>query len=90
MNNTYELSPRTYSLNLAAYIMAATDLTPIVKLDTETHTYYCQFPNCAGVKAAVIQYKSKKATINLNDFLKSLKYIRIQMHLTNEGSDSVC
>lgn len=82
MTTNYELGPRTYGLNLAAYISAVTDIAPLVLLDEETNTYYCRFPVCDEVKAAVIQYKSKKANVNLYEFLSALKRIRMQMHLT--------
>lgn len=78
MNENYR--PRLYSINLAAYIIVETELYPKAKLDEDGRTYYFEFEPCAGVSYAIKKYRSLTANVNLNEFLRAIKYLRNITH----------
>lgn len=80
---------RCYSINLAATILTLTHLMPEILLDQETKTYYCVFPECAAVKDAIKSYREDlRLTLNIHDFLNSIKLIRTAFHQREEVEDS--
>lgn len=66
---------RMFSLNLAAYVMMATDLTPQVGVEKSEQGTLCYlvFPECAAVAVAINQYKKHK---ELHKFLNSYAELR--------------
>lgn len=79
------MEKRTYSINMAAVIMSLTHLMPQVQLDETSGTFYCVFPDCSGVKAAIKDYRENlRLEINVHDFLRNIKLIRTMMHLGGE------
>lgn len=70
---------RMYSLNLAAYLMAVTDLVPDVLKDEETNTAYFVFPECAAVSSAIKEYKAANPEVKIHDFLAAIKKLRTTM-----------
>lgn len=70
---------RMYSLNLAAYVITATDLEPQVEVDETTHTAYFIYPECAAVAIAVNKYKAGYPYIDLHKFLAAIKRLRTKM-----------
>ena len=79
---------RMYSINLAAYVMATTNLIPAIRLDDETNTCYMVFPQCSGVDSAVKQFKGQNPQIAIHDFLRAIKQIRESMGVCKNGRDS--
>ncbi|MCQ2330384.1 MAG: hypothetical protein MJZ55_00170 [Paludibacteraceae bacterium] len=77
--------PRTYSINLAAYVMTATMLMPEIKLDSRTNTYYMVFPRCHAVDAAINDFRTNsRLEVNVRKFLDAVNYIRRAMHKGGE------
>lgn len=70
------MEKRIYSLNLAAYIIATTNLLPQLERDEESGTYYMIFPPCAGVASAVREFKKNNPTLPIHDFLRAIKLLR--------------
>lgn len=70
------MEKRIYSLNLAAYIIATTNLLPQLARDEESATYYMIFPPCAGVASAVHEFKKHNPTLPIHDFLRAIKLLR--------------
>lgn len=70
------MEKRIYSLNLAAYVMATTNLLPQLVRDEESGTYYMLFPPCAGVAGAVREFKKYNPTLPIHDFLHAVKLLR--------------
>ena len=70
------MEKRIYSLNLAAYIIATTNLLPQLARDEESGTYYMVFPPCAGVASAVREFKKHNPTLPIHDFLRAIKLLR--------------
>ena len=70
------MEKRIYSLNLAAYIIATTNLLPQLARDEESATYYMLFPPCAGVAGAVREFKKHNPTLPIHDFLRAIKLLR--------------
>lgn len=70
------MEKRIYSLNLAAYIIATTNLLPQLERDEESGTYYMIFPPCAGVASAVREFKKHNPTLPIHDFLRAIKLLR--------------
>ena len=76
-----EQEKRIYSLNLAAFVMARTGYEPVVKLDENTNTYYCVYPNDnPSVFGAIYDFKKDNTTVIIQDFLNSVRHIRTAMH----------
>lgn len=73
------MDKRIYSINLAAYVMATTNLIPELLLDEETNTFYMVFPQCAGVAKAIQQFKGENPAIEIHNFLHAIKQIRESM-----------
>ena len=69
------MEKRIYSLNLAAYIIATTNLLPQLVRDEESATYYMLFPPCAGVAGAVREFKKHNPTLPIHDFLHAVKLL---------------
>lgn len=70
------MEKRIYSLNLAAYIIATTNLLPQLARDEESATYYMLFPPCAGVAGAVREFKKHNPSLPIHDFLRAIKLLR--------------
>lgn len=70
------MEKRIYSLNLAAYIIATTNLLPQLARDEESGTYYMIFTPCAGVTSAVREFKKHNPTLPIHDFLRAIKLLR--------------
>ena len=70
------MEKRIYSLNLAAYIIATTNLLPQLERDEESGTYYMIFTPCAGVASAVREFKKNNRTLPIHDFLRAIKLLR--------------
>lgn len=70
------MEKRIYSLNLATYIIATTNLLPQLARDEESATYYMLFPPCAGVASAVREFKKHNPTLPIHDFLRAIKLLR--------------
>ena len=70
------MEKRIYSLNLAAYIIATTNLLPQLARDEESATYYMLFPPCEGVASAVREFKKHNPTLPIHDFLRAIKLLR--------------
>lgn len=82
------MNKRIYSLNLAAYIAARTNLLAEVVEDTNTHSYYFVFPECAAVKAEILNYKKNNPSIEIHDFLREIKKIRETIAAKKGGGQS--
>lgn len=78
-----------YSINLAAYVMAETNLPCEICKDENSDSYYMLFPQCAGVAIAVKHYKINNPSIRLHDFLKAIREIRDGITAAKEGSDTL-
>lgn len=81
------MEKRIYSLNLAAYVMATTEIIPKLVEDPDTKTYYCVFLECAATKTAVQQFKGGNPQVPIWDFLRAIKYLR-QTISTLRGGES--
>lgn len=64
-----------YSLNLAAYVMMATELIPTIGVEKNEQGTLCYlvFPECAAVAIAINQYKKDK---ELHKFLNAYSDLR--------------
>jgi hypothetical protein len=67
---------KIYSINLAAYLIATTDLLPKIEYDSASRTYYFVFPQTQGVSWSIDKYKNGNPTIRLHSFLKAIKQVR--------------
>lgn len=76
------MEKKTYSINLAAAVMCQTHILPEVRLDDTTNTYYCVFPPCHGVEAAIRAFRTdSRLELNIRQFLDAIKYIRTAMSM---------
>lgn len=76
---------KMFSLNCAAFVAAETNLMPEVKIDDETGSCFFVFPEVEGVKISISRYKGGNPLIGMQDFLRSMKYIRTTMQAVKEG-----
>ena len=69
------IEKRIYSLNLAAYIMANTNITPEVGVGHGNKGTLCYlvFPECDGVAAAINDYRNNR---ELHHYLGAYKELR--------------
>lgn len=74
---------RMYSLNLAAYVMMVTELTPTVGVEKNDQGTLCYlvFPECAAVAMAINQYKKHK---ELHKFLNAYAELRNMLNEARE------
>lgn len=77
---------RMYSINLGAYVMATTNLIPVLKKDETTNSYYMVFPRCAGIDSAIRQFKTQNPQIAIHDFLRAIKQIRESMEVCKNAN----
>lgn len=79
---------RIYSLNLAAYVLAVTNVVPDTLWDPDSKTAYWRFPEIAGVQIAVRQYKNNNP-VGIQDLLRAIKTLRtmIEVVKAQNGGD---
>ena len=80
MNETKKI----FSINLAAYLIASTDLIPQIIYDKQSQQYYFVFPETRGVEWAIDKYKFGNPTIRLHSFLKSIKQVRERINVARK------
>lgn len=66
---------KLYSINAAAYILCVTDLCPEYVTDERGSVYFV-FPDCAGVRKAIWDYKGGNPIVAIHDFIKAIAAIR--------------
>lgn len=72
---------RLYSLNLmATLITLVPDLQLQLKYDEESRTYYGTFDSTPETDEIIKRYRNDTLTLNIKDFLKSMKKLRTAMH----------
>lgn len=76
----YTNGQRMYSLNLAAFLLAKTDLIPDVLKDEATNTAFFIFPECHAIRAGIRDYKTGNPEVGIRDFLSAIKKLRTTMN----------
>lgn len=79
---------RTYSINLAAYVMSTTDIVPDIFLDEDSNTYFFTFSQCKALDVAIKEYKCGRPRVDLHDFLHSIKQIRTSIQAKKGGESN--
>lgn len=75
MNN----KPRIFSINLAAYLLMATELMPELYKSEDSEAIYFVFPEVAAVKIAIGEFRYGKPLVKLHEYLAAIRQLREAM-----------
>ena len=76
---------RLYSLALASYIMTVKpDLKPEIKLDSESNTAYCVFPETEDIAQVIHEFRNGEALVSLTKYNANVRFLKNEFKkLTN-------